>query len=148
MREPAAIDVQRLFGTTLFVHATPRRDDEVILVDSTLAQWAEVLDGVTADTVVLGNTHMPFVRLVDRRLVVNPGSVGMPYGMAGAHWALLDSESGAVTLRRTPFDAKAAADQLVAESGFDEIEQWVAEYVTGTYSDTEALAVFARSEGR
>jgi predicted phosphodiesterase len=129
-------------GTTLFVHATPRRDDEMILVDSTLARWAEVLGGVTADTVVLGNTHMPFVRLVDRKLVVNPGSIGMPYGTAGAHWALLDSATGAVTLRRSPFDAKAAADRLIAESGFEEIEEWVAEYVTGTYSDTEALSAF------
>ncbi|WP_248964138.1 metallophosphoesterase family protein [Sphaerisporangium perillae] len=137
-----------MLGTTLFVHATPRADDEMILVDSTLARWAEVLGDVTADSVVLGNTHMPFVRLVDRRLVVNPGSVGMPYGTAGAHWALLDSASGAVTLRRTPFDTRAAADRLVAESGFEEIEQWVAEYVTTTYSDSEALTVFARSEGR
>ncbi|MFC4591070.1 metallophosphoesterase family protein [Sphaerisporangium corydalis] len=141
------LDLGRL-GTTLFVHATPRRDDEMILVDSTLARWAEVLDGVTADTVVLGNTHMPFVRLVDRRLVVNPGAVGMPYGTTGAHWALLDSADGAVTLRRTPYDAEAAAARLVAESGFEEIEEWVAEFVTGTYSDTEALTVFAEAEGR
>jgi len=26
---------------------------------------------------------MPFVRLVDRRLVVNAGSIGMPYGRPG-----------------------------------------------------------------
>ncbi|MEU9887227.1 metallophosphoesterase family protein [Sphaerisporangium sp. NPDC051011] len=141
------LDLGRL-STTLFVHATPRRDDEMILVDSTLARWAEVLDGVTADTVVLGNTHMPFVRLVDRRLVVNPGSVGMPYGTSGAHWALLDSGSGAVTLRRTLFDAAAAASRLVAESGFGDIEQWVADFVTGTFSDTQALGDFAKAEGR
>ncbi len=141
------LDLGRL-GTTLFVHATPRRDDEMILVDSTLDRWAEVLDGVTADTVVLGNTHMPFVRLVDRRLVVNPGAVGMQYGTTGAHWALLDAATGAVTLRRTPYDAAAAAERLIAGSGFGEIEQWVAEYVTVTYSDTEALKVFAELEGR
>ena len=29
---------------------------------------------------VCGHTHMPYVRLVGRRLVVNPGSIGMPYG--------------------------------------------------------------------
>ncbi|NUW39663.1 metallophosphoesterase family protein [Nonomuraea rhodomycinica] len=141
------LDLGRL-GVTLFVHATPRRDDEMILVDSALGRWAEVLDGVTADTVVLGNTHMPFLRLVDRRLVVNPGSVGMPYGTAGAHWALLDSETGGVTLRRTPFDAGAAAGRLVADSGFPGIREWVADYVTNVHSDAEALAVFAELEGR
>ena len=42
------------------------------------------------DTVVCGHTHMPFVRLAHGRLVINPGSIGMPYGrMTGAHWALL-----------------------------------------------------------
>ncbi|WP_431901731.1 metallophosphoesterase family protein [Nonomuraea sp. bgisy101] len=146
---PAGLELELgALGTTLFVHATPRRDDEMILVDSTLERWAEVLDGVTADTVVLGNTHMPFVRLVDRRLVVNPGSVGMPYGTVGAHWALLDAGSGAVTLRRTLFDARAAADRIVAESGFADAEGWVADYVTGVHSDAEALRVFGKAEGR
>ncbi|MGW4473084.1 metallophosphoesterase family protein [Nonomuraea sp. NPDC004354] len=135
-------------GTTLFVHATPRRDDEMILVDSTIGRWAEVLDGVGADTVVLGNTHMPFVRLVDRRLVVNPGSIGMPYGTAGAHWALLDAGSGAVTLRRTLFDARAAGARIVEESGFPEVAGWVADYVTGIHSDVEALRAFGKAEGR
>ncbi|MFD9949202.1 metallophosphoesterase family protein [Nonomuraea sp. NPDC059023] len=135
-------------GRTLFVHGTPRSDDEVVLVDSSLERWREVLDGEPADTVVLGNTHMPFARLADRRLIVNPGSVGMPYGMDGAHWALLDSVSGAVTLRRTPLDAADVAARLVAGSGFGGIEEWVAEYVREVYSDAVALTAFARREGR
>ena len=49
---------------------------------------------------------MPFDRLADRRRFVNPGSVGMPYGTVGAHWALLGPE---VTLRCTGYDAQAAA---------------------------------------
>ncbi|GAA2387378.1 metallophosphoesterase family protein [Nonomuraea africana] len=142
-----ALDLGAL-GRTLFTHATPRRDDEMILVDSAIERWAEVLDGVEADTVVLGNTHMPFLRLVDGRLVVNPGSVGMPYGTAGAHWALLETGSGAVTLRRTPFDARAAAERIVAESGYAEVEQWVSEYVTATHSDVAALRAFGKAEGR
>ena len=76
------------FGDVLFCHGSPRDDDEVVLVDTRLSRWAEALDGAPG-TVVCGHTHMPFVRLVDRRLVINPGSVGMPYGGAGAHWALL-----------------------------------------------------------
>ncbi|MEV4109463.1 metallophosphoesterase family protein [Nonomuraea sp. NPDC049695] len=141
------VELGRL-GSTLFVHATPRRDDEMILVDSSLERWAEVLAGEGADTVVVGNTHMPFVRLADRVLVVNPGSVGMPYGKDGAHWALLDGETGAVTLRRTPLDAARVGERLVRESGFDGIEEWVAAYVTSVYSDAEALRAFAESENR
>ncbi|WP_245854473.1 metallophosphoesterase family protein [Micromonospora wenchangensis] len=85
-------------GPVLFCHATPRDDEEVVLVDSRPARWAEVFAGLPAQvrTVVCGHTHMPFTRLVDRRLVVNPGSVGMPYGGPGAYWALL-GPGGAAT---------------------------------------------------
>ncbi|SDL69425.1 metallophosphoesterase family protein [Nonomuraea jiangxiensis] len=136
------------FGTTLFVHATPRSDEEMVLVDSSLERWGEVLAGESADTVVLGHTHMPFVRLADRVLVVNPGSVGMPYGRPGAHWALLDGESGAVTLRCTPLDAARVGERLVAGSSFEDIEGFVAAYVTSVYSDAEALRVFGAADTR
>jgi len=61
------------------------------VVDSRLDRWAEVLAGLPEQTmtVVCGHTHMPFTRLAHRRQIINPGSVGMPYGRAGAHWALL-----------------------------------------------------------
>ncbi|WP_283136150.1 metallophosphoesterase family protein [Rhizohabitans arisaemae] len=137
------LDLGKL-GTTLFIHGTPRRDEEIILVDSPLERWAEILDGETADTVVLGNTHMPFLRLVDRVLVVNPGAVGMPYGTTGAHWALLDAATGAVTLRRTRFDVEKAAARLVAGSGYPGIHGWIDEYLRSNHSDAEALRVFTR----
>jgi predicted phosphodiesterase len=76
------------FGPVLFCHGTPRDDDEVVLVDTRVERWADVLSKVDEDvsTIVCGHTHMPFVRLVHGRQIVNPGSVGMPYGRAGAHW--------------------------------------------------------------
>lgn len=130
-------------GEVLFCHATPRDDDEVVLVDSPLDRWAAVLAGVTAPTVVCGHTHMPFVRLVDRRTVVNPGSVGMPYGTSGAHWALLGGANGpAVQLRRTLYDAEAACRALVATSSYPGIETWADDFVRSQASDVEALAVF------
>ncbi|HEV7973296.1 metallophosphoesterase family protein [Amycolatopsis sp.] len=132
-------------GEVLFCHATPRDDEEIALVDSPMARWSEVLDGVEAETVVCGHTHMPFTRLVDRRLVVNPGSVGMPYGSVGAHWALLGGASGpAVQLRRTRFDAEAACQSLVDSSTYADIETWAQDFVRSPASDTEALAVFTR----
>ena len=66
------------FGPVVFCHGTPRDDEEVVLVDTRLEKWAEVFAELepAVRTVVCGHTHMPFVRLVDRRLVVNPGSIG------------------------------------------------------------------------
>jgi predicted phosphodiesterase len=53
------------FGPVLFCHATPRDDAEVVVVDSRLERWAEVLAGLPDEvmTVVCGHTHMPFTRL-------------------------------------------------------------------------------------
>lgn len=124
----------------LFCHATPRDDTEIVLVDSPLARWAEVLDGVTEPTIVCGHTHMPYVRLADRRLVVNPGSVGMPYGTRGAHWALLGD---GVQLRRTEYDAEAACRFLAAHCAYPDIEEWADFFVRHPASDAEALRVFS-----
>ncbi len=111
-------------------------------MDSPLERWLEVLDGVTAQAIVCGHTHMPFTRLAERRLIVNPGSVGMPYGTSGAHWALLGD---GVELRRTVFDAESACRALVSGSGYPEIEEWADYFVRHPASDTEALRVFSAS---
>ncbi|HEY3463784.1 MAG TPA: YfcE family phosphodiesterase [Amycolatopsis sp.] len=124
----------------LFCHATPRDDTEIVLVDSPLARWAEVLDGVAEPTIVCGHTHMPYVRLADRRLVVNPGSVGMPYGTRGAHWALLGD---GVQLRRTEYDAEAACRFLAAHCAYPDIEEWADFFVRHPASDAEALREFS-----
>ena len=135
-------------GHTVFCHATPRDDEEMVLVDSPISRWATVFDGLPADvhTIVCGHTHMPFARQVDRRLVVNAGSVGMPYGAPGPSWALLTPDG--VQLRRAPLDAEKAAERIVAESAFPDRRAWVDEYLLNTYSDTEALEAFRpRAEG-
>ena len=123
------------FGTAVFCHGTPRDDDEVVLVDTRLERWAEVFGGLGPDVALVGcgHTHMPFVRLVERRIVVNPGSVGMPYGRAGGAWALL--HDGQVSLRHTPVDLDAACARIEAESGYPGRAAWAAEYVRSANSE-------------
>ena len=144
---PVTLDVAG-FGPVLFCHGTPRADDEVVLVDSRPQRWTEVFGPLGGDvrTVVCGHTHMPFVRLADRRLVVNPGSVGMPYGGAGAHWALLDG--GAVTLRTTVFDIERARASIGSTSGYPDVEAFTDEYLNSRASDFDALAAFGPRDGR
>lgn len=136
------------FGEVFFSHATPRSDEEVVLVDSRAERWAEVYGGLpdTVQTVVCGHTHMPFVRLVNGRLVVNPGSVGLPYGRPGAHWATLDR--GAVALHRTLIDATELVERTAASSTFPGARAWLDDAVRAPASDVEALAAFGRRDGR
>jgi predicted phosphodiesterase len=127
-------------GASVFCHASPRRDDEMLLVDSPVERWDAALSGLGADaqTVVCGHTHMQFDRLAAGRRVINPGSVGMPYGPPGAHWALLGPD---IRLRRTRYDTAAAAE-VIAASRYPDGAEWAREYVLSHYSDTEALAAF------
>ncbi|MEU0965207.1 metallophosphoesterase family protein [Streptomyces sp. NPDC005917] len=137
----------RGMGRVLFCHATPRDDEEIVLVDSPLDRWAEVFAGVGPDitAVVCGHTHMPFTRLAHGRLVVNPGSVGMPYGRPGAHWCLLGPGTD---LRLTSYDIPAAVARLRAECGYPDIAEWADCYLNSRVTDTEALAVFGPRDGR
>jgi putative phosphoesterase len=144
---PVQLDVDG-FGAVVFCHGTPRRDDEVVLVDTPLDHWADVFAGLEdrVTTVVCGHTHMPFVRLADRRLVVNAGSVGMPYGRPGGSWVLL--HDGQVDLRHTDVDVDAAIRSVVANSTYPQRAEWAAEYVGALNSDADALRAFAPMVGR
>ncbi len=136
------------FGPVLFCHGTPRDDQEVVLVDTRLEKWAEVFADLPAEvrTVVCGHTHMPFVRLVDRRLVINPGSIGMPYGRSGGAWALL--RSGQVQLRHTPVDVDCAVAQVRQGSTYPDRHSWAEEYLRSVNSDADAIRAFGPKDGR
>lgn len=136
------------FGRVVFCHATPRDDEEVVLVDSRFERWAEVFADLESDvaTVVCGHTHMPYVRLVDRRTVVNPGSIGMPYGSVGAHWALL--RGGTVSLHRAAYDIDAACDAVASRSTYPAAAEWADFFLHARASDVEALETFGPRDGR
>lgn len=144
---PVTLDVDG-FGRVVFCHGTPRDDDEVVLVDTRLERWAEAFAELPADVtaVVCGHTHMPFTRLVDRRLVINPGSIGMPYGRVGGAWALL--RDGQVSLRHTRIDVEEAVGEIERRSGYPDRSSWAREYLGSVNSDADALRAFGPRDGR
>jgi predicted phosphodiesterase len=144
---PVTLEVDG-FGPVVFCHGTPRDDEEVVVVDSRLERWAEVLAGLpdAVMTMVCGHTHMPFMRLAHGRQVINPGSVGMPYGRQGAHWALL--ANGAVSLRRTAYDPVAACALVTEQSSFPDVAEWADYFLHARATDAEALETFGPRDGR
>jgi putative phosphoesterase len=95
------VDVDGL-GTVLFCHATPRSDEEILTRISPDERWQQAFDGLDADVVVCGHTHVQFDRDIAGVRLVNAGSVGMPYeDEPGAYWALFGPE---VELRRTRYE--------------------------------------------
>ena len=105
---PESMSVDHVF----YCHATPRSDEEIVTELTPDERLREVLAGVEEPVVVCGHTHVQFDRQVGATRLVNAGSVGMPYeDEPGAYWALLGPD---VELRRTPFDADAAAARIRA----------------------------------
>jgi predicted phosphodiesterase len=106
--ETIELDVEGV-GHVLFCHGSPRSDEEMIL-KTTPDEWLrDMLEGVEAELVVCGHTHMQFDREVDGIRVVNAGSVGLAYGAPGAHWLALGP---AIEHRRTRYDNEAFADYV------------------------------------
>ena len=61
----------------LLVHATPQN----VLNEygpPEAAFWASRLDGVDAEVICVGHSHQAFVLPVGDKLVINPGSIGLP----------------------------------------------------------------------
>jgi putative phosphoesterase len=134
---PLSLDVEGL-GPVLFCHGSPRSDEEILTAITPPKRLDPILDGVREEVVVCGHTHVQFERRVGDTLLVNAGSVGMPYeGETGiASWALLGPD---VELRRSRYDPEAAADAIRA-TGYPEADAFVVEYVLSAYSAEEATA--------
>ena len=64
----------------LLVHGSPRKNNEDILPDTPLAEVEKMLEGVDADIILCGHTHIPCgLQTSDKKTVVNVGSVGRPF---------------------------------------------------------------------
>jgi predicted phosphodiesterase len=131
------LDVDGL-GPVLFCHGSPRSDMELLTVATPRSRVGPALANVAARVVVCGHTHVPFERDVEGRRLVNAGSVGMPYGETGAHWALLGPD---VDLRRTDYDLERAAARI-RTSAWPLAASFADENVLTTTSAEEAIAYF------
>lgn len=96
-------------------HGTPRDPlyGYAITPDLPDDQLREEIDGIRADFILLGHTHLPMVRGIGSRVVVNPGSVGQPRdGTPQASYAII--EDGIVELKRAEYDLRKTLDALTS----------------------------------
>jgi len=96
-------------GHVLFCHATPRDDNEIFTSRTPESVLLPIMEASGADVVVCGHTHMQIDRKVGNVRVVNAGSVGMPFGAAGADWLLLGP---GIELRHTTYNLEKAATRV------------------------------------
>lgn len=120
--EHLTVEIEGL-GRVRFCHGSPRSDEELITPATPEARVRAFMDGVDERVLVTAHTHLQFDRPVAGIRSVNPGSVGMPYGVdrGSACWALLGPD---VELRQTPFSVEEAAARYRA-SGDPDAERMI-----------------------
>ena len=115
-------------GATLFCyHGTPRSHMEDLPPSAGPAEVERLLDGRAATVMAGGHTHLAMLRQHRGSLVVNPGSVGMPFLEAPAagpptilphaEYAIVDAAADGgieVRLKRVALDRRALREQAAA----------------------------------
>jgi len=126
-------------GRVSFVHATPRNDTEIFTERTPDDVARTMFADAEAEIVVCGHTHIQFERRLAHTRIINAGSVGMPFDEPAAYWAVIDDD---VTLRRTSYDRRAAADVL-RRSTYPAVDQFVEQFVLDAPSRARMLDVYA-----
>jgi putative phosphoesterase len=110
----------------LAFHGTPRSNMEDLLATPPPDRLDEMLDGHAAPVMTCGHTHIQMLRQHRGTLIVNPGSVGMPFAdfvpgsapilMWHAEYAIVSVQDGVVSadLRRVPVDMAASRAAMAA----------------------------------
>jgi putative phosphoesterase len=124
-------------GALLCFHGSPRSYDEIMVATTPEEQLERMLGGAHAEVMAGGHTHAPMLRRYKDVLLVNPGSVGLPYEVAAqsnhvrnppwAEYALLTASGDGLNIefRRVPVDERAVVNALRA-SGVPHAE-WLAQ---------------------
>lgn len=126
-------------SSLLCYHGSLRSFHEPILPDTSHEQLDEMFVGTSARIYAGGHTHQQMLRRHGQSLVVNPGSVGLPFDrvpplppVRNAIWAeyailTIDGERVSVDLRRVPFEL-AALRRAARESGMPHADWWAADW--------------------
>ena len=122
----------------LFCHGTPRSETECFTRLTPEDRLIGAFEDVGARLVVCGHTHMQFDRMIAGIRVVNAGSVGMPFGEAGADWVLLGPD---VQLRHTSYDLQRAATRI-RETPYPQALEFAEQFVLQPPSEEAMLKVF------
>jgi predicted phosphodiesterase len=115
----------------VLVHGSPRRVNEYLYEDRPEKSLERIMDGVNADVLVCGHTHLPYHRVLSSgRHVINAGSVGKPKDdNPNACYVVLSAEGGELKVEffRVPYDVEAAAQAIEASELPDAFAQMLRE---------------------
>jgi putative phosphoesterase len=122
-------------------HGSPRSNLDETRATTGETELAEWFSGYAADVFCGGHTHVPMVRRFRESLMINPGSVGLPFiemargttiNPLWAEYAVISFDRGVlgIELRRTPVDLGAVL-RMVNDSEMPHREWWAGDWTQG-----------------
>src|SRR5207247_4581431 len=121
----------------LLVQATPRDPlDEYSIADKDF--WGRRLADVDAQVICVGHTHHPYILEVGDKLVINPGSVGLPRDSdPRASYAIIENQR--VELKRVEYAVEETVASVMESSLPENAKELLASiYRTGGIAKPEA----------
>lgn len=125
------------YEDVLFCHAIPTNDEDIFTPLTPDTVVATYFERTLQRIVICGHTHVQFERRLGDLLILNAGSVGMPFAnKPGAYWLFLDGDS--YEHRFTPYDVEAAAKQI-ASTNYPQAQKFAEENVRKIPTAQEAM---------
>ncbi len=122
---PLRTEIERAGARFYLCHAIPS-DPLFGYCEAGSDQWIAEADTIDADFICVGHTHIPAVRSIGSRVVVNPGSLGQPKG-GGPEARYAVWQDGSVELKSYPYNVESAAAKVetlpIASSLRDELSE-------------------------
>ncbi|WP_456366791.1 metallophosphoesterase family protein [Thermococcus sp.] len=102
----------------LMIHGSPRAPlDEYLFPWLPESEFRAVLKYVRQDDLLVGHTHVPMLKLIDGRRIINPGGVGQPRdGDWRAAYALINTDEEPpdnVEFHRVEYDVEETARKII-----------------------------------
>lgn len=110
----------------LMVHGSPRKNDENIFPNLKIEEVEEMIEGVSADIILCGHTHMPCgYQTNNNKTVVNVGSVGRPFTEnPQSCYVVAEVKNGQIEFVHKFVDYdKETASKILAQRNFDGAEK-------------------------
>jgi putative phosphoesterase len=99
------------------VHGSPRDHlFEYVFPDVPNRELLELTRNVNADVIILGHTHMPMQRVIQGKLVINPGGIGQPRDRdpKASYMILTLDDDVSVKHERAEYDVESTAKKIEA----------------------------------
>ena len=115
---PEKIDVDIDGRKMLVVHGSPRNPiwEYIYPTDAN----ATFVKDVNQDIIVVGHSHIPFIKKISDKLVLNPGSVGQPRDSnPKASFAVIDIDRFSAKNIRVNYDVETTSKKII-KAGFPE----------------------------